>query len=306
MLGSLITFLAGVLLLFKGADLFVEGGEGLALRYNISPTIIGLTVVAFGTSLPELLVSVEAVLTGTPGIASGNVVGSNIANIGLILGLSAILAPAMMEGIQSRHELHRTAVLMLLATLLYGILSLRSVFDRISGIIFLCSFLLVMIVLWRSRTLLELRESPEGDRPILFTLIGLGGVILGAHFLLMGAVAIAELFQIPTVVIGLSMVAVGTSLPELATSIIALARGSHGISIGNILGSNLFNLLFILGSASLVGDVPPTDVSITLILVIFSLGMIPLVLPPRRWTRVWGGFLFILYFLYLFLLYRPL
>ncbi|MDD1678028.1 MAG: sodium:calcium antiporter, partial [Methanomicrobiales archaeon] len=136
-LPAAVALLTGALLLFKGADFFVDGAEGIALHYNVSPTTIGLTVVAFGTSLPEFLVSLEATLTGSPGIAMGNVVGSNIANIGLILGLSVALAPSIIQVTPSHGELQRIAYLMLSGTFLYALLSLRGMFDYISGFILL-------------------------------------------------------------------------------------------------------------------------------------------------------------------------
>jgi cation:H+ antiporter len=302
-LTAVIALLAGALLLFKGADFFVEGAEGIALHYNVSPTTIGLTVVAFGTSLPEFLVSLEAALSGNPGIAMGNVVGSNIANIGLILGLSAALAPKIIQATPSHGELHRIAFLMLSGTFLYALLSLRGFFDYLSGVVLLIGFAAVLTLLWRGRTVMELRERPRGKQPILLTVIGLGMVILGADLLLLGAEEIAVQFGIPPIVIGLSIVAIGTSLPELATSLVAILRGSHAISIGNILGSNIFNIMFILGSASLTGTIPSPPPANTLILIGFSLALLPFLFRHSRFVRVWGAGLFILYLVYLVAVY---
>jgi cation:H+ antiporter len=303
LLGAVVALAAGALLLFKGADLFVDGAEDIALHYNVSPTTVGLTVVAFGTSLPEFLVSIEATLAGNPGIAMGNVVGSNIANIGLILGLSVALAPAIVRGTPSHGELHRITILMLLGTFLYAALSLRGFFDYLSAVVLLIAFVAVLVLLWRGRTVVELRERPRERQPFLTTVIGLGMVILGADLLLFGAEEIAVQFGIPSVVIGLSIVAIGTSLPELATSLIAIFKGSHGISIGNILGSNIFNLLFILGSASLVGTIPSPPVANTLILIGFSLALLPFLFRHLKFVRIWGAGLFILYLVYLVAVY---
>jgi cation:H+ antiporter len=302
-LGAVIALAAGALLLFKGADFFVDGAEGIALHYNVSPTTIGLTVVAFGTSLPEFLVSLEATLTGNPSIAIGNVVGSNIANIGLILGLSAAFAPAIIRGSPSLAELHRTTILMIIGTFLYALLSLRGFFDYISGVILLTTFVGVLVLLWRGRTLVELRERPRGRQPFLITVVGLGMVFLGANLLLIGAEEIATQFGIPSVVIGLSLVAIGTSLPELATSLVAILKGSHGITIGNILGSNIFNLLFILGSASLAGTIPSPPSANTLVLIGFSLALLPFLFRHSKFIRMWGAGLFILYVIYLVAVY---
>jgi cation:H+ antiporter len=300
---AVIAFLTGALLLFKGADFFVDGAEGIALHYNVSPTTIGLTVVAFGTSLPEFLVSLEATISGNPSIAIGNVVGSNIANVGLILGLAAALAPKIIQVTPSHGELHRITFLMLSGTFLYALLSLRGEFDYISGLILLVGFVAVLTLLWRGRTVVELRERPRGRWPLLFTVGGLGMVILGADLLLLGAEEIAVQFGIPSIVIGLSIVAIGTSLPELATSLVAIVKGSHGISIGNILGSNIFNLLFILGSASLAGTIPSPPPANTLVLLGFSLALLPLLFRHSRFVRIWGAGLFILYLVYLVAVY---
>jgi cation:H+ antiporter len=302
-LTAVVAVVAGALLLFKGADFFVDGAEGIALHYNISPTTIGLTVVAFGTSLPEFLVSLEATLSGNPGIAMGNVVGSNIANIGLILGLSAVLAPAVIRDTPARGELYRITLFMISATFLFALLTLRGVFDYISGVILLIAFVGIMLLLWRGRTVLELRERPRGRQPVLVTALGLGMVILGANLLLLGAEEIAVRFGIPSIVIGLTIVAMGTSLPELATSMVAALKGSHGISIGNIVGSNIFNLLFILGSASLVGALPSSNPVNTLVLIGFSFAILPFLFRASKFNRVWGTVVFILYWIYLLLVY---
>jgi cation:H+ antiporter len=302
-LTAIIALLAGALLLFKGADFFVDGAEGLALHFNVSPTTIGLTVVAFGTSLPEFLVSMEATLTGSPGIAMGNVVGSNIANIGLILGLSVAIAPTIILVTPAHSELKRISYLMLSGTFLFALLSLRGMFDYISGIILLIGFAAVLALLWRGRTVLELRERPRGTRPILLTVGGLGMVVLGADLLLLGAEEIAVQFGIPSMVIGLSIVAIGTSLPELTTSLVAILRGSHGISIGNILGSNIFNILFILGSAALVGPIPSPSFVNTLVLIGFSLALLPFLFWHSSFVRIWGAGLCVLYILYLISVY---
>ncbi len=243
--------------------------------------------------------SLEATISGNPGIAMGNIVGSNIANIGLILGLSAAIAPEVIRKTPSHGELHRTGVLMLLGTFLYALLSIRGYFDYLSGVFLLAAFAGVMVLLWRGRTVVELPERPRKTHPVLLTLAGLGMVILGADLLLVGAEEIALKFGIPSVVIGLSIVAVGTSLPELATSLIAILKGSHGISIGNILGSNIFNILFILGSASLAGTLPSPPPTDTLILLGFSLALFPLVFRHARHIRIWGATLFLLYLAYI-------
>ncbi|MDD1678183.1 MAG: sodium:calcium antiporter, partial [Methanomicrobiales archaeon] len=206
----------------------------------------------------------------------------------------------------SHGELQRIAYLMLSGTFLYALLSLRGMFDYISGFILLVGFATILALLWRGRVVMELRERPRGRRPILLAVVGLGMVILGADLLLLGAEEIAVQFGIPSIVIGLSVVAVGTSLPELATSLVAILRGSHGISIGNILGSNIFNLLFILGSASLAGTIPSPTFTTTLVLIGFSLALFPFLFRQSRFVRWWGVGLCILYLFYMAAIYTAI
>ncbi len=303
MIIPLLLFSAGLLLLVKGADLTVEGAEGIASRMGVSATFIGLTVVAFGTSLPELVVTSEAFRGANFSIGMGNIIGSNIANIALILGLYAFLQPEVCGMHTSRQRFLQQIGLVILATVVFLFLSVRGVFDILSGIILLALFTGILVVFWKSGSVIE--RSPPGDSryPLLFTIAGLATVIIGAHLLLTGAVEIAELFSIPPVVIGLSMVAVGTSLPELATSLVAAYRNSPGIAVGNILGSNIFNLLFILGLNALFVPIPSPDLVILWPLLLFTLAILPLFSGRRVITRVWGAVLVCSYLVYLFTLY---
>lgn len=303
MIIPLLLFAIGLILLLKGADITVGGARSLASRFGISPALIGLTVVAFGTSLPELVVTSEAFRGGNFDIGMGNLIGSNIANIALILGLYGLLQPGS-AGNYSRQRgfLYYTA-LMLLATATFVLLSLRGTFDIFSGILMLTLFSIILVLLWRTGNIMEM-SSPEQSRyPLLFTAVGIAAVIIGAHLLLTGVVEIAEIFSIPPVVIGLSMIAIGTSLPELATTIVAAYRNSPGIAVGNILGSNIFNLLFVLGLNALFIPIPsPEPKSISLLLLI-TIAILPLFSSRRLVTRIWGAVLVCAYLGYIVSLY---
>lgn len=297
MILEVILFLAGIALLIKGADLFVGGGGGLAARFGVSPAIIGFTVIAFGTSLPEFVVSVNAVIANDAGIALGNVLGSNIANIALVLALCAFIRPALVSG--GMANLRETA-LMLAATGVFCLCALRGVLDLPAGIVMLAAFAVILAVLARGGGVTDgggIRS--HGRRDILLTVGGLAAVVIGSQLVIDGAVAIAAFFQIPTLVIGLSIVAVGTSLPELATSLVAIMKGEDAISVGNLLGSNIFNLLFVMGIGALIRPVPVANLTDTLIVAAFSVAVIPLFLGSDRWTRLWAVGLMAAYAVYI-------
>lgn len=247
---------AGLVLLFVGGEALVRGAVAMAERIGVSKLLIGLVIVGFGTSTPELLVSVNAALDGAPEIALGNVVGSNIANILLILGLAAVIAPIMgWARTAVREALVATLVSLTAFALVQG-----AVISRMEGIAMLlvmAGYLVASYWLERrdrsAQTFQHEAEAFEGlpvGRPWLPVLLVLGGIaalVLGADLLVEGAVNIARVFDVPDAVIGLSLVAVGTSLPELATAIVAAIRRQSDVVLGNVIGSNIFNILAILG-----------------------------------------------------------
>jgi len=290
MLIQLLLFTVGLLLLVKGADYFVEGGSGLAARYGVSQATIGFTIIAFGTSLPEFVVSINAIASGNEGIALGNVLGSNIANIALVLALCAIIQPAVFYmAKETRRGLFYETFFMITATVIFALLALRGVLDFISGIILLTSFFLILWYLW---------TKSHGNIDIAYTIGGLIAVAIGSQLLLDSAVTIAEFFGIPSFIIGLSIVAIGTSLPELATSLVAIIKGNAGISIGNILGSNIFNLLLVMGTGTLIRPVSIPAFSDIIVTGLFSLAVIPFLMNKNRLTRCWGVLLLVAYFVY--------
>ena len=300
---AVVIFLAGILLLVKGSDILVDGAGGLASRYGVSPATIGLTVVAFGTSLPELVVTAQAFRLGDYAIGTGNVIGSNIVNIGLVLALVFVFMPTAAGGAASRSHLRTTGFLALGAAGVFLLFSLRGTFDLFSGIIFLAIFSLMIFWMWKTGAVVEAVIDPNRRHPVLRTLAGLVMVVAGAPLLLSGAISIAEAFSIPSSVIGLTMVAIGTSLPELTTSIIATMRKSHGVAVGNIVGSNIFNLLFVIGLNSLVFSIPAPEMKDTLVMIGFSVAVIPLFISNSRMARLWGGLLFCAYIIYVLRLY---
>lgn len=293
------SFIIGLILLLKGAEVAVSGAEGLAFRMGVSATTIGLTVVAFGTSLPEFFVTTEAFYTGTYEIGLANITGSNIANIGLILALCVLLNPSLTSSRHLRPRFLKDSLLMLAATLLYAVLSLRGLIDWITGLAFLSLFFVILFFI-RKNCHDDMTDPPAETRyPLVKTVLGLGAVILGSHLLLTSAVDIAAILGIPEYIIGLSLVAIGTSLPELATSLIAAVKNSPAISVGNIVGSNIFNLLFILGINSLFTTVPIPGYTDTLVMTGFAAGIFGLFFGSRLQNRAWALVLLVSYVIFI-------
>ncbi len=255
-----IYVVAGLLGLFFGGEALVRGSVGIARRMAIPPLLIGLTVVGFGTSTPELLVSVEAAWRGVPDIAIGNIVGSNIANILLIVGLTSLVWPIRVSGASLRRD---TAVMVVAAVALVPIFAMGEI-GRLPG--FLLVAALAGYLTWAYGQSGD-AGAEDADIPApasslvsgLWIVAGLIALMFGARFLVDGAASIARGFGVSEAFIGLTIVAVGTSLPELATSVIAAFRRQSEIAIGNIVGSNIFNVLGILGVTALIAPVPVAD-----------------------------------------------
>ena len=253
---AVIKLLAGFVLLFFGGDWLVEGGVALARRFRISPLVIGMTIVAFGTSAPELLVSLISAIKGSAGIAIGNVVGSNIANIGLILGLTALICPIETDN----SKVIRHGSIMIVASLLLIVFALNSGITRIEGLIlFACLILFTTISVRKGRTQQQETDIDDLEGKPMTVLAAIGLIVLscgmlafGADILVDGATTVASALGVSDKVIGLTIVALGTSLPELAASVAAAFKKQMDISIGNVIGSNIFNILCVLGvSASI-------------------------------------------------------
>lgn len=264
-------FLAGLVLLVGGADLLVRGASRIAAAAGISPLVVGLTVVAFGTSAPELAVTTSASMNGFPDLALGNVVGSNVLNVLLILGVSALVAPLMVQKRVVRLEVP----FMIGVTALVVVLSLNGVVSRLEGAFLLAGGVVYATVLvLRARAVAPAIRLDRGEArrsmPANLALVALGLVllVLGSRWIVDGAEAMAAALGVPELVIGLTVVAAGTSLPELATSVVASIRGERDIAVGNIIGSNIFNLLIVLGTAAVVS---PTGVAVPVSALTFDL-----------------------------------
>lgn len=282
MLGNLLLVVAGLVLLIWGADRFVHGAAAMARNLGIAPLLIGLTVVAFATSAPEILVSVVAALQHEPGLAIGNAIGSNIVNIGLVLGLTAMIRPIKLESATLRREMPALLAVSLLTVSLF----LDTFLSRIDGIVMLTGLVIVMV--WLARLGLRSAENDpiaqdfEAEIPTdvsmimasVWLLIGLGTLLLGAELLVDGAIGIAKYLGVSEVVIGITIVAFGTSLPELAVSLASALKGEYGLAIGNIVGSNIFNLLAVIGVAATIepSALAPTVLSLHIfVMVAFTL-----------------------------------
>lgn len=340
MILDLVLFAVGLAALAAGADWLVSGAASLADSAGIPPLVVGLTVVAFGTSAPELMVSVEASWRGQGGLALGNVMGSTVANVGLIVGITALFSPVAIH----RRLLARETPLVVAVLAVVLALSYNAALGRLDGLVLLAAFAVYLAFLLRwalpghsgaARAVVDDPKSVtpgavlEGVSPangeeagpdapagsddrgaggtsraveIGRTAVGLATLLLGAHALVEGATGLARLLGVPEAVVGATLVAVGTSLPELASAAVAAARGLGDVAVGNVLGSNVFNLGLVLGAAALVRPIrmdPRTVVTQVLPALAFSMLLIPLAYTGRRVSRAegllllaaYGGFL---------------
>jgi len=315
---NLFIFFAGLFLLYIGADRLVAGAVGIASRYKVPSLVIGLTVVAFGTSTPEFVVSITAAFQQINDIALGNVIGSNIVNIALIIGLAAIIKPLQ---IHLRSIIAETPI-MIGSMILLLILSMNQSISRVDGAILITALLLFLVFSYRTERTESQQVSKQGQkefiqvklsstgRSIVFVIIGIIALTIGAHFLVNSSITIAERIGLSEKFIGLTIVAIGTSLPELATSVMAAFRGESDISVGNIIGSNIFNVLGILGVTSVLHPIA-IEGGLTAsgylwdyaLVIILSISVWMLMITGRTITRGEGIGLVILYITYLFWLY---
>jgi cation:H+ antiporter len=310
MLISWLLIIGGLVLLAAGAESLVRGSSALALRFGVTPLVIGLTVVAFGTGSPELFVSVQAAYRGESGIALGNIVGSNISNVALILGLAAVARP-----MRVRSELIKREVpVMIAVTVGLCLLLLDGQLSRLDGLLLVLSSIgyttLAYIAARRDRSTLvaeEFKDALTEPRRAawldsLFVVMGFVFLLAGATLLLRGAVAMAERFGVSQVVIGLTIIAIGTSLPELATSVTASVRREPDVAFGNAIGSNILNILLILGIVALI---TPVETKGLRVVDIGALVASALILFPLMWrgfvlNRWEGAFLLAAYVAYLY------
>ena len=264
MLVPVLLFLLGFLLLIKGGDWFVDGATGIAHRFHLPELLIGATVVSIGTTLPEVMVSAQAAFQHNSGISYGNAIGSVICNTSLIAALTVAIRP----GLVNKKSLRLPVVSFFLAAIVYSVIAYATGnFERWQGIVLLCGFTLYMVV-----TVLHMKKHPEDANPeadeeekpkemqlwqeLLFLVVGAAAIAVGARLLVDNGTLIAEALGVPSSVIGLTMVALGTSLPELVTSVTAARKGNTEVAIGNVVGSSILNVLFVLGMSGIVAPIP--------------------------------------------------
>ncbi len=296
--------LAGFFFLWKGADWLVEGAASIALAAKVSTIVVGITVVAFGTSLPEMAVSLAASVKGEPEITLGNVIGSNIANILLVLGIAAVINPLKVD----RHVVTRDTMLVLGSGVLILMLAMTGHLTRVHGLIMLAAFVGYLAYYVRDAMRHKQVDMPDVEdyHPGVSLVMLVGGIVcilVGSDILVDSAVFIAESFGISPAIIGLTMIAVGTSLPELATSAVASKKGESDISIGNVLGSNVFNSLLVLGLAAVLfaGSIPVDsallwDVALMTVVCLF---LVPTLWTGHTLTRTEGAFMLVIYVVYI-------
>lgn len=297
----------GVLLLYLGAKFLVHGAANLGRIIGIKPMVIGLTVVAFGTSMPEFLVSLFGVLQNAPDISVGNIIGSNIANIGLILGSAGLIAPITLKYFQVRGQL----IILLLGTLLFTILAFNGI-SRLEGLIFILLLIAYIIYLGKNSRNTEsfLSELPEKDssmlRNILYTAGGILLLVIASKGIIDSASFIAAYFGVSQIVIGMTVVALGTSLPELAASIMAQVKQESDISIGNVIGSNLFNMFFVAGGAASIKGLD-IDTSIyrfeVPFMLLFTILLFPVIFHSKGIKRLHAALFLTLYIIFILISY---
>jgi len=300
--------------LYFGAEWLVKGASRFARSFNIRPIVIGLTIVAFGTSMPELVTSVVAGINHLSDIAVGNIVGSNIANIGLILGLAAIVQPLTID----MRLLSREIPIMIGISLLLYFMGWDGILSRLEGGILLVGIVTYTCYVYR----MALKESKAVEqeyeefvgaaydsilKDIFWIIIGLIALVGGAYLLVHSAIYIARVVGISELVIGLTVIAVGTSLPELATSMVAAIRKESDISVGNVIGSNVFNILAVLGIAAIIQPLQINPISLRIdmpVMLFFSMALIPMITWKFVLTRGQGIFLLVGYSVYILWLFK--
>ncbi len=313
---NILFFLCSFVLLYFGANFLVKGAVSIAEKLNISRMVIGLTVVALGTSMPEFVISFFARLRGilnpaiqnSSDISIGNVVGSNIINIALVLGLSAMIRPIASDSTLNKRDMP----ILIGITLLFALATLNGVFSRIEGIAIVLIFLIYMYFVIRSankeknsasQTMEDIPEEQhmKTGTAVLLSLFGLGLLVGGAQLLVHSGTFLARKIGVSEMVISITMIALGTSLPELFTSLVAAVKGESGISIGNIMGSNIFNLCFVIGLTSILG---PLDVNSRVmrfdnwVMLGITILLLPFLISKKKLIRLEGAVLFLIYILY--------
>ncbi|AWX43499.1 Putative antiporter CaxA [Flagellimonas maritima] len=301
---NLLFIVLGLALLIAGGNWLLKAAVAMSLRLAIPKIVIGMTVVSFATSAPELIVSIKAALDGFPDLALGNVVGSNIANLGLVLGITVLLG-----SIDVRKSFYTTdwPVMMVASLLFVGFIYFDGVLEQYEGIIMVILLFLFLVYLLRFQKTAVVDEMPEDDIPMplykIALFLGIGGTALwgGSELLIDGAVGLASTFGVSDRVIGITVVSIGTSIPELAASIIAIIKKEKAISLGNLIGSNIFNLLAVLGITSIITPITVVDKGLLSSDIFWMLGIsfliLPLVFIPKGLRLGWrDGIILVAYY----------
>ncbi|MDD2299972.1 MAG: calcium/sodium antiporter [Fermentimonas sp.] len=309
---EIVWLLVSLVILYFGAEGLVSGASSFAKRMGVSPLVIGLTIVSIGTSMPELVVSAKAAMIGQSALSIGNVLGSNMINIGVILGLSAIIYPISVK----RQLLKFDVPLMIFSSVLFLLLFLDSNISRIEAGLMIILFISYISYLYITSTKGQSKKQNQQDQnaedvkmskhwsiDLLFIVVGLLGLVYGSDLLVVNSIIIAERLGMSEAMIGLTIVAIGTSMPELATSVVAAIKKRSDIAIGNVVGSNIFNMFLVLGVAGLIHPISTPDINYIDSLFVVALGLV-LWLFMKLGTRIrrWQGAAFILiYVLYFFI-----
>lgn len=298
---SYLFILLGFVILILGGNWLLKAAVSLSLIMKIPKIVIGMTVVSFATSMPELIVSLKAALNGHADISLGNVIGSNIANLGFVLAIVIMVATIKVE---KSFYITDWPVMMLASVMLYLFLAFDGELQRWEGLVLFLTLVLILIYLFKFQKVAVVDEMPEDDveyplgKSLLFLVLGGTGLWAGSELLIEGAVSLATEFGISKRVIGITIISVGTSIPELAASLVAVARKEKAISLGNLLGSNMFNILAVLGITSMVTPIRAVDqglIDFDLIwMLVLSISLFPLVFTPGRMRLSWGEGLILL------------
>ncbi|MEO9510549.1 MAG: calcium/sodium antiporter [Flavobacteriaceae bacterium] len=304
-MGNLLFIVIGLVLLIVGGNWLLKAAVALSLKLSIPKIVIGMTVVSFATSAPELIVSIKAALDGFPDLALGNVVGSNIANLGLVLGITVL-----MGSIDVRKSFYTTdwPVMMVASLLFVGFVYFDGVLQQYEGIVMVVFLFLFLVYLLRFQKTAVVDEMPDDDVPLplykIALFLGIGGTALwgGSELLIDGAVGMASTFGVSDRIIGITIVSVGTSIPELAASIIAVLKKEKAISLGNLIGSNIFNLLAVLGITSIITPISVMDQGLLSNDIFWMLGIsfiiLPLVFIPKGLRLGWrDGIILLLFYI---------
>ena len=312
---SIFYVIIGLVLLVLGGEFLVRASIGLSFKLHITKMVIGMTVVSFATSAPELLVSLQAALDGSPAIAINNVIGSNIANIGLVLGITAIIGPIVVS--KDFYKLN-WPVMMLFSVVLYYFLWNDNLLTQLEGVFLLIGLTIFLFVLIKSARNEDVVVEEVDDalvsvgysKIVFWLLIGVLALYFGSEFLVKGAKDIAQNLGVSEGVISITMIAIGTSVPELAASVIAAVKGEKAISLGNLIGSNIFNIASVLGITALIKQIPVTEAQILSRDIFWMLGfsavLIPLVFMPKKYvlSRFKGMFIFLGYVIFIYLVFK--